>query len=414
MESRPHRFRRKDLDSALTRQESSYRWIILGMVALTGFLAMGFQITAISVLLNEIANDLELSIFQTGVVLGMTALMGIFTAIISGPIIDSLGMARSIAAICLLVGISGALRGISNGFATLLFFSFLFGVFQPVVPVNLLKINRLWFRKDQLGLASGLMSSGFALGLMLGARLSASVLSPAFGGWQYVLVLLGTATVLLGIFWWVIYPQNESGLSNKFDIFVLFNQVADVAKFRALWVLGGAGLGITALMRGVVGYVPIYLRDQGWSAVDADSMVAVFFLASLLCVIPLSTVSDRITSRRTVIMFAIFMLTLGTSLLFVIKVSYLNVMVAMILAGCGFDAFMAIQGAMITEVEGIGASSMGAAIGLALTIRNIGPAIGPPVGNAFAAVGVTAPFLVWAAFGCLALVLMVGYVQNQR
>ena len=368
---------------------------------------MGFQITTLAVLLDEISDDLELSIFQGGIVLGITAFMGILTAIISGPLIDYVGTRRSIVVVCVLIGIAGAMRGTANGFSTLLLFSFLLGIFQPVLPVSLIKINRLWFGNHQLGLASGIMSAGFALGLMLGARLSASVLSPELGGWRYVLVFLGAATILIGIIWWLIYPRQEPSYATAIDFSILYQQVLTVSKIPTIWILGGVGLGITGLMFGIVGYVPSYLRELGWADVDADSTVAVFFLASLTGVVPLSIMSDKLQSRRTAIVFAILMLTLGTSLLFFVEDNRTGVFIAMVVAGCCFDGFMAIHAAMISEVEGIATTMIGTAIGFSLAIRNVGPTIGPPLGNSFAGLGLSAPFLVWVAFGVMAMVLMI-------
>jgi predicted MFS family arabinose efflux permease len=401
-----------NLTSVQSHQSSAYRWLILCLVAITGFIAVGFQITALSVLLDEVADELGLDIFQRGVVVGMTAFMGILTVLVSGPLIDYVGTRYSIVALCLLVGISGALRGLANGFATLLIFSFLLGIFQPVISVSLIKINRLWFGKHQLGLANGFMSSGYALGLMLGARLGATVLSPELDGWRNVLLLLGSATFLVGIVWWLFYPKHETRQSSSINFSLLYRQVLLVSKLRSLWILGGVGTGITALMYGVVGYVPSYLRDLGWEAVNADSAVATFFLASLIGAVPLSTLSDRLHSRRSAIVFAIFMLTLGTSMLFLVRNAYTGVFVAMVIAGCGFDAFMAIHASMVSEVEGIAAAMMGTAIGFAMSIRNIGSAIGPPLGNSFATIGLSVPFLIWAACGTMALILMIRFIET--
>ena len=180
------------------RYTSSYRWVILAVIAVTGFLVMGFQITGLSALFSEIAESVELDLIQIGIVWGLGTVMGIVTTLLGGPLIDYFGTRRSLVVLCIGIGITGALRGLSVDFGTLLVTSFLFGMVQPVLPLNLIKLNRQWFAPEQLGLASGIMSAGFALGLMLGSRLSATVLSPMLGGWRGVLIVLGVISVIIG------------------------------------------------------------------------------------------------------------------------------------------------------------------------------------------------------------------------
>jgi len=161
--------------------DSNFRWVILAMTTLTGFVAMGFQTTSLSALFSEIAKSVDLDLVQIGLVWGVSTVMGIVTTVIGGSFVDYFGTRRSLVTLCILIGITGALRGFAVDFWTLFFSSFLFGMVQPVVPMNLVKLLRQWFPSEQLGLASGIMSAGFATGLMLGSRLSATTLSRCWG-----------------------------------------------------------------------------------------------------------------------------------------------------------------------------------------------------------------------------------------
>jgi hypothetical protein len=49
-----------------------------------------------------------------------------------------------------LTGITGALRGYANNFATFMLTSFLLGLVQPAIAVNVFKIAGEWFRPKQL------------------------------------------------------------------------------------------------------------------------------------------------------------------------------------------------------------------------------------------------------------------------
>jgi MFS family permease len=401
------------LDTPALRYESNYRWVILGMIALTGFITVGFPITSLSVLFSEIAESLDLDLLQIGIIWGVGSFMGIFTALIGGPIIDYVGTRRSIIMTCILVGFLGALRGFATDFWTLSIYSFLLGIVQVTIPINLIKLNLQWFAPRQLGLASGIMSFGFATGLLLGARLGASFLSPAMGGWRNVIIITGIAGVLLGFLWIFVHPADKSASTSKFEWSSLFNSIGNVAQFRYLWILGFIGFGVSGLMFGMIGYVPSYLREIGWAGLDADTAISLFFFSSLIGVVPLSYLSDKIRDRRKVMIFAAAMMTVGTTIIFFANDRMFWVFTAMIIAGFAFDAFMAIQSLSLSRLDGIPMALAGTSLGFGIMIRNIGTSISPPLGNSLTEIGLNLPFLLWAGFGFMSLILLLFYYKEQ-
>ena len=395
------------------RQESPYRWVILALVTFSGFIAMGFPTTGISALFSEIADTLDLDLIQIGVIWGVGTAMGIFTSLMGGAFIDYFGTRRTLVALCLATGISGALRGFAVDFWSLFLFSFLFGMVQPILPMNFVKLNREWFRSGQLGFASGVMSAGFATGLMLGARLSATVLSPLLGGWRAVLIFLGVCAIALALIWAIVHPPSERQRKNRLELRQIIANLRYVARFRELWVVALSVFGVLGLMRGLVGYVPTYLREIGWPAVDADSAITVFFFCSLIGVVPISHLSDRLGNRRLVMAFGTTMMTLGTILMYFAGNNFWTVMLAMAVAGFCFDSFMALKGASITEVEGLGFALMGSALGFGGVLQNLGSTITPPIGNIFSNVALNAPFLLWAASGLFATAVLLSFRKRK-
>lgn len=385
------------------RYTSSYRWVILAVIAVTGFLVMGFQITGLSALFSEIAESVELDLIQIGIVWGLGTVMGIVTTLLGGPLIDYFGTRRSLVVLCIGIGITGALRGLSVDFGTLLVTSFLFGMVQPVLPLNLIKLNRQWFAPEQLGLASGIMSAGFALGLMLGSRLSATVLSPMLGGWRGVLIVLGVISVIIGFVWLVIHPPMEKSKAKRPNIGSIIGNLRLVTQYRDLWVYAIAAFGVVGLMRGVVGYVPTYLREIGWTPSDADTALTVFFFASLIGVVPISYISDRIGNRRIVMIVATISMATGVGLMFLVGSAFWGVIIAMAIAGFFFDSFMATNGASVTEIEGLDIAMMGTALGFLGMMQNFSGTIVPPLGNALTTIDLHVPFLLWSASGLLAM-----------
>ncbi len=395
------------------RQSSSYRWVILALVTFSGFIVMGFPTTGLSALFSEIADSLDLDLIDIGVIWGVGTVMGIFTSLMGGAFIDYFGTRRTLVALCLATGIFGAMRGFAFDFWSLFLTSFLFGMVQPILPMNFVKLNREWFASGQLGLASGVMSAGFATGLMLGSRLSATVLSPLLGGWRAVLLFLGICAIILAIVWAVLHPPMESGSAKRPDLKQIIANLRHVAGYRELWVIALAVFGVLGLMRGLVGYVPTYLREIGWEAVNADTAITVFFLASLIGVVPISHLSDRLGNRRLVMAFGTTTMAIGTCLMFFAGDSFWMVMLAMAIAGFCFDSFMALQGASITEVEGLNMAMVGSALGFGGVWQNLGSTITPPIGNTLSTLGLNVPFLLWAASGLFATLILLSYRKRK-
>ncbi len=396
------------------RQNSSYRWVILVMVTVSGFLVMGFPTTGLSAMFSEIAASLNLDLIEIGVIWGVGTTMGIFTSLMGGAFIDYFGTRRTLVALCLATGITGALRGFAVDFWSLFLFSFLFGMVQPILPMNFVKLNREWFRSGQLGFASGVMSAGFATGLMLGSRLSATVLSPLLGGWRAVLIFLGICAIALAVVWALLHPPSERRDGKSLALRQVINNLRYVIRFRELWVIALAVFGVLGLMRGLVGYVPTYLREIGWAAVDADTAITVFFFCSLIGVVPISHLSDRLGNRRLVMAFGTAMMSIGTLLMYFAGDNFWTVMLAMAVAGCCFDSFMALKGASITEVEGLNITLVGSALGFGGVLQNIGSTITPPLGNTLSTIALNVPFLLWAVSGLFATVILLSYRQRKR
>ncbi|MAS37612.1 MAG: hypothetical protein CL610_26690 [Anaerolineaceae bacterium] len=386
---------------AVWHQKSSYRWVMLALCAVTPMLVVTLPNLSLPPMFATIGQDIELSLVEIGTIWGMVSFAGIFFALIGGTLGDRFGTRATLATVCLLTGLFGLTRSFSVDFTTLLLTSLLYGVFQAIVPVMVFKVARQWFPPEQLGMASGVISAGFAGGLMLGPLLSTSVILPALGGWRQVLLFYGVISILLSVVWLVIHPAEQQADAASRPRIALKDSLRHVTRLRNLWVLGIGGLGISACFQGFTGYLPTYLKGIGWAELDADQALAAFFLASLSAVVPLSIMSDRLRLRRGFLIFAALILSLGIGSLSVVEGALIVVVVTA--TGFVFDSFMAILNASILEVDGVGHLYAGTALGFATMIRNLGGTFSPPVGNSLAVYGLNVPFLFWGATGLFAV-----------
>lgn len=382
---------------------SNYRWYILTLGALTHTFAVAMPMMSLPVLFKEISVELDLNLVQIGTVWGMIPLAGIFVVLIGGLLGDRFGVKRTLSTLCFLAGLAGALRGLSGSFISLATTMFLFGILNASIPINVHKVASIWFPGRHLGLANGILSLGMGLGLTAGAMISATILSPLLGGWRNVLLLYGAISIGISILWLLTRSElgqveSPSGYAGT----VLFRQaLSRVVRIRGVWFLGLIMLGQVACTTGMIGYLPLYLRGIGWTAASADGALAASNSASMMVAIPMVLLSDKLGSRKTILLAAMLITASGVGLLSVVGGAM--VWVSVIIASIARDGFMAVTITMIMETEGVGAAYAGTALGLAMTLSRVGGIISPPVGNSLAGINPGLPFIFWAALAAVAL-----------
>ncbi len=391
-----------------SKQTNRYRWVILILCALTPLSVVTLPSMSLPPMFATISQDLGLTLVEVGIIWGIGSFTGIFFALIGGTLGDRFGTRTTLFASCFLAGVFGISRAFATDFTTLLLAALAYGIFQAVIPIMLFKVAHQWFPSEQLGMASGVISAGFAAGLMLGPLLSTSVILPALGGWRQVLVFYGVIAIVVSLLWLVIHPASEAS-SKPSTSFI--DSLRHVMGLRELWILGIGGLGINACIQGFSGYLPTYLKAIGWANLDADRALGVFFMASLSAVIPLSILSDKLRLRRGFLIFAAIVLSTGIGLLGVVQGGIIVLVIAA--TGLVFDSFMAILNTSVLEATGVNPIYAGTVIGFATAIRNLGGTFSPPVGNSLAGIGASVPFLFWSGMGLFA-VLMFAFVLKPK
>ena len=201
--SSPRQGRAYIVDTVLVQPaaRSGYRWWILSLGTLTNALVVALQSMCLPVLFKEISVDLDLTLVQIGLVWGISALPGMFSTLVGGALGDRFGPRHVLVLSCLATGLAGGLRGTAFDFNSLLLTMVLFGMIAPIVGNNVFKIVGGWMPQKQMGFASGVLSMGMALGFLVGAMLSATVLSPLLGNWRNVLFLYGGIAMILSVPW---------------------------------------------------------------------------------------------------------------------------------------------------------------------------------------------------------------------
>jgi len=376
---------------------------MLVLLAMTGTLVTAMPFSCMPVLFPEIADELGLNLVELGTIWGMGNLAGIFVSLIGGIIGDRFSSKWILTIACILVGITGALRGFSNSFMFLAIAMFANGIIRLIIPITITRTVGLWFKgSNNLGMAMGASAMGMGLGLSLGPLLGATVLSPWLGGWRNVLFLMGGLSAFIGILWLIFGKEPPVDDSHEETEHVPIKEtVSKLVKTKGLWFIGFTFMTRMGSMMGMTGYLPLYLRSEGWEAAAADGTLAAFYAISTLLVVPITTLSDRIGSRKLVLLLGIITNTISLGLLPL--VDGWVVWALMLMSGIFMDGFMAINTTVLLETEGIGSRYSGTALGMIFTIGHLGSVSSPPIGNSFESINPGLPFTFWAVLSAVGL-----------
>ncbi|UCC17623.1 MAG: MFS transporter [Dehalococcoidales bacterium] len=379
------------------------RWNMLAMIALTGCVFVAMPQMCMPVLFKEISTDLGLDLVQVGVIWGMIPLSGMFVILFGGYLSDRFGTKKVLIVGCFLTGLSGILRGMSDSFVTLSATMFLFGLLQIITSPALIRASTIWFPGKHLGLANGVLSMSMGLGFLLSSMISATILSPLLGGWRNVLIAYGIASIVISILWYFTRndPQHEDTVVENVVSLPFKETLLNVIKIKRIWILGSVVMWQIGCVQVMLGYLPIYLRDMGWNAATADGAMATFHGLSTLFTVPIVLLSGKLGSRKIMLFVTTLMTAVGVGILALGSGS--NVWIAMVVAGIVRDGFMALQMTMLLETREIGTRYAGTAIGLIHTISRVGEIVSPPVGNSFADINPSIPFVFWAGMAVIAL-----------
>jgi MFS family permease len=385
-----------------TATQASRRWYVLCLGAAILAVAFAISTACLPVLFSEIADKLRLDIVQIGVVWGFGSIAAIFSIPAAGFLADRFGTKRVLTTAVCLAGVLGALRGFSDGFFSLTVTALLFGLVSETLPVIVIKNTSLWFYGRGLGMAQGILTASVAGGMMAGSMLSATVLSPWLGGWERVLFLYGAVSFILGVLWFVTVPE-PARTAEPAGTPAPFKSLRYVLHRRNVWLIAIAMMAFAGSNKGIMGYLPIYLRDSGWTAAGADGSLAVLNAAGMTAAVPFTLLSDRLRLRKSMLIPGILVTGLGIGLLRVNTGPAVWLLV--ILAGIFRDMVWAVAATMIVETDGIGPAYAGMAVGLVHSFTRIGYTFAPPAGNSLATLQPGLPFVFWAGLSLAALVI---------
>ncbi len=378
------------------------------------FFIAGLPRMCVPVLFKEISEDIGLSIVEIGAIWGMDPLAGVFIALPGGLIADRFGVKRTMVLVSILAGIFGALRGLSVNFISMAVTMYLFGLMSASMPSIVPKLTALWFSSRELGIVNALSNVVWGLGSMSATMFSATLISPLLGGWRFVMFAYGVPCLILGLLWLFTGREPENGVSSagKITDSVSFrDSLMRVTKIKEIWFIGAITCTFWGSSMGMVGYLPIYLRDIGWTPVAADSAITVMAAVASIGAVPVVMLSDRLGTRKGVMVTST--LVMAVTLLSIPFFHGSLLWTVILLTGFTRTGVGALFNVVVIELKEVGSVYSGTAVGLVSTLGMMGAFASPPMGNYLAVYNAGYPFIFWAclAFAGLPLFLLLRKVQ---
>jgi MFS family permease len=343
-------------------------------------------VNIIAPLSSEINQDIGLSLTQVGAVLAFFTLASPIFSPIGGVLADKYGSRAIFSLAGLLIAVSGAARYFVTDGNQLIALMFVagagFACFGPVVPKALSSV----FSAKEFGKANGIVFSAFWVGSTLAFALSASVLSPAVGGWRMLTVISGVLSGVMALCWALFYrddsallsareqsagdlsgdvssAEEATGTSGSFGQVIKNRDILRLSFFYAFCI---------AALFTILSLLPRVLEDRGLdhpgtlAALMTGTMVAFNILGGMI--------SDRVGRKLVLVTSAI---TFGLCIPALLALSGWPLFVVLIIAGAAAGPIIPVTTAMPVEMPAIGPALAGTALGILFMIGNLGGFFGP-------------------------------------
>ncbi len=393
-----------------------HRWVMLGGVWLLYF-SFGLTVAALAPLVRVIVDELGISHGAMGSVLGAWPLVYIAAAIPCGALLDRMGPRRALAVAAVIIALSGALRGLADGYVGLFLAVAVFGLGGPLVSVGAPKVISLWFEGKERGLAMGVYITGMALGSITALSLTNSVMMPLVAGdWRSVLLLYAGVALFAGAAWLALSSHPASRAVER----ALAGEVrrpqrevfAELVRLPAVRIVLFMSICIFFLNHGLNNWLPEILRHRGLTAAEAGYWAAVPTAVGILGALVIPRLATP--PRRLWILLLLFLAAGGATLLLHAPAGP-GLAIALVLQGVARGSMMTLAILVLVEIPEVGARYAGSASGLFFSAAEVGGVLGPlTMGLTYDLTGGFSTSLILLTGVCVLLVLLLSRLRRHH
>ncbi len=270
-----------------------YRWAILVVVYLS-ILAFTFIFQSIPPLLPLIISDLHLTYAQSGLVMSLFSLPGIFVSLLGGFVADRYGM-RPLGAGCFLLMIGGTLLvGLGANLHILWTGRIVAGIGAFTLSVFLPKLLSQWFRHKELGLAMGIYNTGVPLGSAICFGLFGKMGSQ--WGWRIPILFTGIYLLITFVLFLSLYRLPPAPETKKSKPASMLESIRGMG--RTIWFVGFAWLWFNAAFTSFATFAPGFFLQNGYTIEKSGLFIGIPLLGSLFFSAPIGYLVDRLKHQE--------------------------------------------------------------------------------------------------------------------
>jgi len=245
------------------QQEGSPRipWNILGPACLLAF-AMWAPMYCVPPMEHILKDELILTHTQTSLLFTAPTLMMIAVAIPAGLIADRIGVRKAAGIGAIIIAVGSILRGTATNASSLLAFTFIYGIGVGWSYPNLPKLVSAWVSREKAGMATGIFTAAFLVGIALPLAITIPVAFPITNTFQGVFFIWSIAPTIAAILWWILVREPpHSGIHNEpVGIGTPFRRVL---RNRNLWLVASLFLLHNFFFHTWAGWAPTLMRLKG-------------------------------------------------------------------------------------------------------------------------------------------------------
>jgi MFS family permease len=276
----------------LSKMES-YRWVILTIVYLS-ILAFTLIFQSIPPILSLIHSELQLTYAQSGLLMSLFSLPGIFVSLVGGFLSDRYGI-RILGTGCFFLMIGGTLLvGLGMDLQTLELGRVIAGVGAFTLSVFLPKILAQWFHGKELGLAMGIYNTGVPLGSVICFGLFGKIASQF--GWRLPILLTVIYLVITFILFLTRYqlpPSREVREAKPLSVYESLRKMG-----LPIWLVGLSWLWFNAAFTSFATFAPDFFLQKNYSIEQSGFLIGIPLLGSLFFSAPIGYLVDRFKQQE--------------------------------------------------------------------------------------------------------------------
>mgnify|MGYP001104373575 CR=1 FL=1 len=343
-----------------------YRWVILIIVYLS-ILAFALVFQSIPPILTLIISELHLTYAQSGLLMSLFALPGLFISLIGGFLSDRYGM-RFLGAGCFILMIGGTLL-VGWGTELLVLWSgrIIAGIGALTLSVFLPKLLSQWFKDRELGLAMGIFNTGVPLGSVICFGLFGKI--GGLWGWRIPIFLTGIYSFITSIFFLSFYRLPSSQEMKNDKPFGIYKSLKEMGS--PIWWVGLSWLWFNAAFISFSTFAPTLFLQKGYTIEQSGLLIGIPLLGSLFLSTPTGYLVDRFKHQEWFIGIAGAALSI-LAFSFNFSSSFLSIVIFM-----GFFSAMIPSPTYSLPPEILKPENVGLGFGVISTCSSIGLFVGP-------------------------------------